>query len=424
MSVGIFLIILASLFIFGVPIFTSIGFSSLIFTMSNAFPVEMAFKRMFSGIDSTTLLCIPFFILAGNIMAKGGIAKRLIDICRICVGNLRGGLSFVCILACTIFAAITGSNVACCVTLGAILIPAMIKSGYSREYSTAVCAAGSVLGPIIPPSLTMVLYSNLAECSLTDLYLGGVPAGLLLSLSLFIVCYVMCRRRGYTALSFTEEEKTFKYKVHAFADGIWAIGAPVIILGGIFGGVCTPTEASVIAVLYSLIISLFVYKDITFKDIPNIIFEGLCTSSRILIIAASATFFATLLTYVNLPQKILTALLAVTDSPRIMLLMMMAILLVMGMFLEVTPIMFVTIPMFLPICKAMDIDIIYFGILMTINLSLGCATPPFGTLLYAASYVGDVPVMKLGKELMPFILTYVVMILVFIFAPQLITFIY
>jgi len=424
MSVGLFLLILAAMFIFGVPIFTALGFSSLLFCITGGTPVEMVFRRMFSGIDSTTLLCIPFFILAGNIMAKGGIAKRLINVCRICVGRFSGGLSFVCILACTIFAAISGSNVACCVTLGAILIPAMIENGYSREFSTAVCAGGSILGPIIPPSLTMALYSSLSEAPLPKLYKGGVPAGLIIAAALFVVCGVMCKRRGYKPLVLTEEEKTTKYKVHAFIDGIWALGAPIIILGGIFGGLCTPTEASVIEVLYSMIVSLFIYKEMKFKDIPGILFDGLMTSARILIIASAATLFATLLTYVNLPQTMLEGLLKITQSQTVMMLIMMGILLVMGMFLEVTPIMYVTVPMFLPICNAMGIDPVYFGILLSINLSLGCATPPFGNLLYAASYVGKVPVMKLGKELMPFIITYIALILLFVFCPQLITFAY
>ncbi|MBQ1524443.1 MAG: TRAP transporter large permease, partial [Firmicutes bacterium] len=380
--------------------------------------------RLVYGLNSFTLLAVPLFVLVGNLMDFGGISKRLTDWAKSLLGWLPGGLGIVTVFSCAIFAALTGSGPATVAAIGAIMMPGLVRSGYPKSTAAGMIAAGGALGPIIPPSLTMALYSSLSEAPLPKLYRGGVPAGLIIAAALFVVCGVMCKRRGYKPLVLTEEEKTTKYKVHAFIDGIWALGAPIIILGGIFGGLCTPTEASVIAVLYSMIVSLFIYKEMKFKDIPGILFDGLMTSARILIIASAATLFATLLTYVNLPQTMLEGLLKITQSQTVMMLIMMGILLVMGMFLEVTPIMYVTVPMFLPICNAMGIDPVYFGILLSINLSLGCATPPFGNLLYAASYVGKVPVMKLGKELMPFIITYIALILLFVFCPQLITFAY
>ncbi len=424
MSITIFLLLAAALMAVGLPVAFALGLGTSIFIMANDIPVEIIIRRMFTGIDTTILLCIPFFILAGDIMAEGGIASRLVNVCRLAVGRLSGGFSFVCIVACTFFAAITGSNIACCVAMGAVLIPAMVDNGYSRSYATAVTCGGSILGPIIPPSIAMIMYASLVPgVSISDLYLLGVPAGIILSVALCDCSYILCKRLGYGAIQFSPDERKFKNVMHTIKDSIWALGMPIIILGGIFGGVTTPTEASVLAVLWAIFVGHFVYKEITIKDLFPIFLKSAKNTARILTIISLANLFSWAITYVNLAKYILAGLGSLTSSPSIMLALMLGIMFIMGLFMEPGPIVIITIPLFYPILKVMHIDLVYFGVVSSIITSLGCITFPFGSVLFAGSFVGKVPVSILGKELLPFILTTLLIVILFIIYPALITWI-
>jgi len=423
MSATLFLIISAALLILGLPVFSALGLGTSIFVLFSGFDADIIIRRSLAGIDATSLMCIPFFILAGELMAQGGIAKRLVEMSKMAIGRFRGGLSFVTILACTFFAAVTGSNVACCMALGIILIPAMIKQGYNRTYAAAVTAAGSTLGPIIPPSISMVVYCSITNASVSKLFLLGIPAGFLLALFFCITAYIMSLKYGYKGIEFTAEEKTAQFRIRLFLDGIWALGTPIIILGGIFGGICTPTEASVLAVLYSLFIGLFVYKELTLKDLPRYFLNAAKGTTRILIIISTATAFAWVLSYIKLPQAVLAGLASATTNGTVMLLIIMAVIFVMGMFLEAGAIMLIAVPIFMPIVETMGIDLVYFGVLVALNCSLGCITPPFGVVLYTGAYVGDTPVMALSREIMPFILAFVLCIILLVFFPGLVTWI-
>ena len=260
----IFLIVAIVLLLIGVPVAATLGLSSILFFVLEGIPAMTVVQRLFSGCDVAALMCIPFFILAGDLMAKGGIAKRLVNVCNMAIGNVTGGLALVTIVVCAIFAAMTGSAMACCVTIGAIMLPYMLEAGYSREFSTAVFSAGAVLGPIIPPSTAMIIYAVNTNVSLTDLYLMGVPAGIYMAIGLGIVAWFVCRKNGWKGMGRGENGSQEKFQLGAFLKALLkaipAIGSPVIILGSIYSGICTPTESAVLAVLYSLIIGIFVYK--------------------------------------------------------------------------------------------------------------------------------------------------------------------
>ena len=285
-SVALFFILAVVLLVIGVPVATTLGLSSVIFIILEGIPTSTVIQRMFAGVDVVALMCIPFFILAGDLMAKGGIAKRLVRVANLVVGNITGGLAYVTIIVCALFAAMTGSAMACCVTVGAIMIPFMDEAGYDRSFSAAIVAAGSVLGPIIPPSTAMIIYAANTNTSISSLYLMGIPAGLILALGLCVLSFFYCKKRGYKGLSKTaclnmgEGEKLTGSKVFKTVVGaIPALGSPVIILGAIFSGFCTPTEASVIAVIYSFIIGIFVYRELKIRDIGKVLLGSACPRS-------------------------------------------------------------------------------------------------------------------------------------------------
>lgn len=426
MTLPVFIVITIVMMAVGVPIAISLTLPGIFYLILNEISLDIVIQRMFTGMNSMTLLCIPFFILAGEIMGKGGIADRLIVLAKSVIGGVKGGLAYVAIVACAFFAAVTGSGIACCITLGAILIPDMIRSGYSRDFSTGVISSASIMGPIIPPSISLVVYGTLTGASIADLYLVGIPAGLLMAVVFCIVAFFKCRN-----------EKSGNYIVPRNEDGsvvasvrppflkslvsaVWALGAPVIILGGILSGVVTPTEASVVAVLYSLLVSFVFYRQLKWRELPAMLLSTAKSTAKIYIIIASATLFAWILTYENLPQTCMNAMLGLTDNPTVMLLIFNLIFLIMGMFMESSSMYVIAIPMFLPILKAMDIDLVYFGVLISVNAAIGLITPPFGTCLFSGASVGKVPIHRLIRQIMPFCIAQIGLLLVLTFFPQLI----
>lgn len=423
MHIVIFLIVAVALLILGVPVAATLGLSSILFFVMEGIPAMTVVQRLFSGCDVAALMCIPFFILAGDLMAKGGIAKRLVHVCNMAVGNVTGGLAIVTIIVCAIFAAMTGSAMACCVTIGTIMLPYMLEAGYSKEFSTAVFSAGSVLGPIIPPSTAMIIYAVNTNVSLTDLYLMGVPAGIYMAVALGIVAYFICRKNGYKGRSRTADEAAEKFRIvdflKALGKAIPAIGSPLIILGSIYSGICTPTESAVLAVLYSLIIGIFVYKEIKPKDIPNILFTAAKGTANIMFIVAGAALFAFVISYAQLPQMLVNALLGISDNKNVILIIILIILLIMGCIMDATPILLITIPMFLPVIQQLGISTLQFGIIMCTAVCIGFVTPPFGTCLFTGMSVSGVSMQKLVKSILPFIVAMLVVLLLMTFIPQL-----
>lgn len=415
----IFVIIAVALLLVGVPVAATLGLSSIIFFLMEGIPTVTVVQRLFSGCDVAALMCIPFFILAGDLMAKGGIAKRLVDVCNMAFGRATGGLAIVTIVVCAIFAAMTGSAMACCVTIGTIMLPYMLKAGYSRDFSTAVFSAGAILGPIIPPSTAMIIYAVNANVSLTDLYLMGVPAGVYMAVALGIVAWIICRKRGWRSSADLEGEKfhlgTF---LKALVKAIPAIGSPVIILGSIYTGICTPTESAVLAVIYSLIIGIFVYKEIKIKDIPEIFFNAAKGTANIMYIVAGAALFAFVISYAQLPQMLVNALLGISDNKYVILIIILIILLIMGCIMDATPILLITIPMFLPVIQQLGISPLHFGIVMCTAVCIGFVTPPFGTCLFTGMSVSGVSMQKLVKAILPFIVAMLAVLLLITFIPQ------
>ncbi len=427
MSLGIYLILTFGMMFIGVPVAISLGLPSIIYLLINNIAVTTLIERMGTGMNSATLLCIPFFILAGEIMGKGGIAKRLIDLAKSVLGGVTGGLAYIAIICCAFFAAVTGSGIACCIAMGSILIPDMMKSGYSRAFSTTVVTTGSILGPVIPPSISLVVYGSLTGASIANLYAEGIPAGIIMALSMCLLIYFKCKRNRFN--EFTQPETADKETISslkpAFLPSLYrsilAIGTPVIILGGILGGIVTPMEASVISVVYSLLVCMIVYREIRIKDLPRLIYDSVMSTAKIYLIIAAATIFAWILTYENLPQTVMKLLLSLTDKRLVMLLIFNVVFLIMGMFMEPSSMYVIAVPIFLPILKVMNIDLVYFGVVLSVNSAIGLITPPFGTVLFSGSSVGKTPIHQILQQMWPFILMQIFVLLLITYVPGLIT---
>jgi C4-dicarboxylate transporter DctM subunit len=318
----IFFISTAVMLLIGVPISITIGASSLLYILLGGIQQLIAIQKLFAGINAVALLAIPFFILAGDLMNTGGIAKRLVRLANAVIGNMTGGLAIVTVLGCMFFAAISGSGVATAAALGSIMIPAMVDNGYDKVFATSVVASASPIGVIIPPSISFVIYGVLTGTSIADLYLAGIPAGIIVGTSLLIVSYIICKKRGYRGAVQTEMSRQERLKELwlAFKDSIWALGTPVILIGGVFGGVFTPTESAVVAVVYAIIVGLFIYREMKLKDLPEVILGSAKTAAKIMFIIANASLFAYVLTYEKIPQMVVKALLGITTNELLLIL--------------------------------------------------------------------------------------------------------
>lgn len=414
------------LLILGVPIAVTIGFSSIVFIFANGIQPSIIIQRLFTGIDSTALMAIPMFILAGDLMNRGGLARRLVDMANKMIGNVTGGLALITIVACMFFAAISGSGVATAAAIGAILIPSMVNAGYDRPFASAVVATASPIGVIIPPSISFVVYGVLAGVSITDLYKAGIPAGIIVGLCLMVVAYFISKKRGYKKIKVIKEvSETMepkKWMLKTFLDPLWALMTPVIIVGGVFSGIFTATESAVVAVLYSMFIGLFVYKELNWKDLPKIILDAGLGSAKIMFIIANAMLFAWVMAYARIPQLILQKFLEMNMSPFMILLFINIVLLIAGTFMETSAILLIAVPIFLPLIKTIGIDPVHFGIIATVNTAVGLVTPPFGVCLFTTSAISGVSVWKLSRAVAPFIVAMIVATLIITYFPQLVMF--
>lgn len=414
------------LLILGVPIAVTVGFSSIVFIFANGIQPSIIIQRLFTGIDSTALMAIPMFILAGDLMNRGGLARRLVDMANKMIGNVTGGLALITILACMFFAAISGSGVATAAAIGAILIPSMVNAGYDRPFASAVVATASPIGVIIPPSISFVVYGVLAGVSITDLYKAGIPAGIIVGLCLMVVAYFISKKRGYKKIKVIKEvSETMepkKWMLKTFLDPLWALMTPVIIVGGVFSGIFTATESAVVAVLYSMFVGLFVYKELNWKDLPKIILDAGLGSAKIMFIIANAMLFAWVMAYARIPQLILQKFLEMNMSPFMILLFINIVLLIAGTFMETSAILLIAVPIFLPLIKTIGIDPVHFGIIATVNTAVGLVTPPFGVCLFTTSAISGVSVWKLSRAVAPFIVAMIVATLIITYFPQLVMF--
>ena len=374
----------------------------------------LAPKEMFTAIDKFPLAAIPFFILAGNLMETGGISRRLVDFAKSLVGGVQGGLPMTCVLTCMIFAAVSGSSVATTFAIGAVLIPALIKHGYPTPYAAALQATSAEMGVIIPPSIPMILYGVSAEVSIGELFIAGFGPGLLIGGALMLFVHLYCRYKGWGKNDGDGRLGVGKASLNA----AWALLMPVIILGGIYGGIFTPTEASVVAVFYALIVGMLIHRELSFKDVLPVLRKSVISSAVIMFIIANAGLFAFIITRAGVPEAIGEWLSKVLQSPMWFLLGVNAALFVIGMFIETSAAIIVLAPILVPVAIHFGVDPVHFGTIMVVNLALGMITPPFGVNLFAACTVAKISLDQIVKHLLPFVLVIISCLMLITYIPS------
>ena len=402
-------------FALSVSVAVSIGLASILGIQANNANMLISVKEMFSSINKFPLAAIPFFILAGNLMETGGISRRLVEFAKSIVGGVQGGLPMTCVLTCMIFAAVSGSSVATTFAIGAILIPALIKHGYPTAYAAALQASSAELGVIIPPSIPMILYGVSAEVSIGELFIAGVGPGIFIGCALMVFCYLYCKYKGWGK---SDGDGRLSFGKATLQLG-WALLMPVIILGGIYGGIFTPTEASAVAVFYALVVGMLIHREIKLADLSKILQKSVMSSAVIMFIIANAGLFAFLITRAGVPDAIGHWLQEVLKSPAMFLLGINAALFLIGMFIETSAAIIVLAPILAPVAVHFGIDPVHFGLVMVVNLALGMITPPFGVNLFAACTVARISLDRIIPYLLPFVLVVLACLMVITYVPLL-----
>lgn len=377
--------------------------------------LESFTKAIMSGFSSFTLVAIPLFTFAGDIMGKGGISKRLINVAKLSLGNRTGGLGIVSIVACMIFAAISGTGSATVAAIGLIMIPEMLEAGYDRAYSASLVATAGTIGTIIPPSICMVVYAIAAGCSVTAMFTAGFPVGILVGAVLCIYCALSCRKRGYKPVYV---KYTAKDWVKTIVEAIPSFLVPVIILGGIYGGIFTPTEAAAAGCVLGVIISVFVYKEVKLSDIPYMAFRSVIISAPVMFIIGVSTGFGRVLAITQMPSMIAEGILGITSNSVLLLILINLLLLLVGTFMETNAAIIILTPILLPIVTALGINPIHFGMIMILNLAIGFITPPLGANLFMASEISRVKFETLAKTIWPWIGAMIVVLIIITYIPQ------
>ena len=408
------------LVLLNVPIAVSLGLSTMVGLYINGTPFSMFPSTMYAATGKFALLAIPFFILAGTIMEYAGISKRLIQFCKVCVGHTRSGLIVVVVVVSCFFAAISGSGPATVAALGSILIPAMDEAGYDKGTASALMAASGGIGIVIPPSIAFVVYASIADASIGKLFAGGFIPGILCGFAFYAAAKWASRNNNNIKLL---PKASGKERLVAFKDAVWGLLMPVIILGGIYGGIFTPTEAAGVAVIYGLIVGLFVYREIKLKQLWKLFVDSAVSSATVMFIVANAAVFAWLLTTGQIAASMSSAILSLTSNKIVILLLINLIFLVAGCFLDANSAFYILVPIMVPIMSAMNIDPIHFGVFATVNLAIGLVTPPVGINLYVACRVADLPVAELCKKIIPFLVTGLIALLIITYIPALTMFI-
>lgn len=413
---SLFFTAFAAFLLVGVPIALGLGLACAAFLwwtdnldLLAAFP-----QRMIAGVDQFVLLTIPLFVLAGNLMSLGGITDRIVRFSQSLVGHVPGGLSLVNITASLFFSGISGSATAEAAAIGSVLIPAMEKEGYPKRYAAALTAVASVMGPIIPPSIAMIVYGVLTGTSIAKLFLAGVVPGLLIGFSLMAYAYLQAKKHGYPVSGRVGWRERMKTTVEAGP----AVVLPLIILGGILSGVFTPTESAAVAVLYALVLSGFFYRSLSLKALYNVLWETALVTSGIMIVVAIASMVAFVFSYEGVPQKVANGMLALSDNKFVLLLLINIVLLILGMFLEPISIMILTIPVLLGIVKTLGIDLTHFGMIVVLNVVIGLVTPPVGICLFIAGGIGRISLEEISRAAFPMIMICIGVLMVVTYVPQ------
>ncbi|WP_113626447.1 TRAP transporter large permease [Pectobacterium peruviense] len=391
---------LAVLLAVGVPVAYAVGLSAIVGAFWIDLPLEAVMIQITNGVNKFSLLAIPFFILAGAIMAEGGIARRLVSFAYIFVGFIRGGLSLVNIVASTFFGAISGSSVADTASIGSVMIPEMEKKGYPRDFSAAVTASGSVQAILTPPSHNSVIYSLATggTVSIASLFIAGILPGLLLSLTLMVMCVGFAHRRGYPK----GERVPFRQALKIFVDTLWGLMTVVIIMGGILSGIFTATESAAIACLWSFFVTMFIYKDYKWSELPKLMYRTVKTVTIVMILIGFAAAFGAIMTYMQLPSRITEFFTSISDNKYVILMWINIMLLLVGTLMDMAPLILILTPVLLPVANSLGIDPVHFGMIMLVNLGIGLITPPVGSVLFVASAVSKQKIEQVVKAMLPF----------------------
>lgn len=410
----ILFIVFIILLVYGMPVAFCLLLSAICSAIYAGIPLSTIFQRMFGGLDNFVLLAIPFFIFMGNIMEKGGMAKKVVQFSNILIGRIRGGLAGVNVLASMFFAGISGSAVADTSSIGSMLIPMMNEEGYDKNFSAAITATSSTIGLIIPPSNAIIIYSfAVGGLSVAKLFAAGIIPGILVGLGLIITGYIISVRENYPS----HPAPSIKEAIKIIKETSLSLVLVVIIVGGILGGVFTATEAAVFGVVYAFIISFFVYKGIKIKDIPSILKKTIKTSAVVLILLATSTAFSYILSYEKIPELVCNVLINISQNKIVILIIINLLLLFIGTFMDMAPAILIFTPIFLPVVKAVGMDPIHFGIMILVNLCVGLCTPPVGTVLFVAMGIADTTIDKLLKYLFYFLIPMVAILLLITYCP-------
>lgn len=412
----VILVLLIVLLLTGTPISIALGMSVLVFlfTLSNI-PIEIITQKLFTGLDNFAIMAVPFFILSGVFLTEGGVAARIVRFAIALVGWVRGGLAMAAVLSCTFFAAVSGSSPATVVAIGSIMLPAMIKHGYTKKFSVGVLATSGSIGILIPPSIVMIIYAVSTSESAGRLFAAGVLPGLLMSAALMLVTYIVARCHKFPTLPRASAHEVWE----SFRESIWGLMLVVIVLGGIYGGLFTPTEAAAVSAVYSFFVAVFVYRDLPMRRVPAVLKQAANMSAMLLYIITNAMLFSYLLTYEKIPQQMAQWIIDRKFAPWMFLMFVNVLLFFAGDFMEPTSIILIFAPLFLPVAISLGIDPIHLGVIMTVNMELGMITPPVGLNLYVASGMANMGLTEVTKAAAPWILVVTAVLLIVTYVPQL-----
>ena len=420
MVATILFVLLAILLIVNVPVGIALGISTmgaLIYSGSlslNAIP-----QALVTSCDSFPILAIPLFILSGDLMGAGGVSSRILNVCNVFFGRITGGIAIVTVLVCMFFAAVSGSGPATVAAVGTMVVPTMLKLGYDKPFVLALVATAGSIGVIIPPSIPMVIFGVSTGASVTSLFMGGFFPGLLIGAALITYCYVHCKRRGFTG---TADPFTRKAALEALWDAKWALINPVIILGGIYAGIFTPTEAAAVAAVYAFICGAFLHRELTLQKFIKAISTSCSTTATTMVILGCATAFSKVITLEQIPTMVANGLMAISENKYIILLLINGLLLIVGCFMDTTPAILILAPILMPVAASIGVDPIHFGLIMVTNLAIGFITPPLGINLFVASRIADSPMEVILKGIMPFIAVMLGCLALITFIPEIVMF--
>ncbi|MDL2291360.1 TRAP transporter large permease [Desulfovibrio sp. OttesenSCG-928-F20] len=419
MTLWVLMISFAIMLAVGTPIGVALSLSAaVVFYALLDIPLIVVVQRMFTSVDSFSFMAVPFFMLAGSFMSAGGVTKRIVDFSMSLVGALAGGLALVVAVAGMFFAALSGSSAATTAAIGASMIDEMERRGYPRDFAAAVVAAAGTVGIVIPPSITLVVYGAIANTSIADLFMGGFAPGILMGLSMCLVSWYISKKNGYSG----EGSFSLRRVGKSFIECFWALMMPVIILGGIYGGIFTPTEAAAVAAVYGALVGYFVYRELTLKDIPKVLVSAAVNTTMIMFVVGGANVFGWILTNAQVPHELARIFSNITQNPVVFLMLVNVLLLFIGTLVNASAAVVILTPILLPVALQMGIDPLFFGVLMVVNLAIGCITPPVGLDLFVVSSITGISIDAVTKKILPYLGILLVDLILLTYCPGIITF--